>query len=162
MHNGLVRKKGRESVPLLLSPRNLPLLFSFQSLQRTLPVMTCAGRFCRKGCVFRQVKEGWHPKSWSILQGREIFHQSIFKWKDGHCIKTRLSAQPLIWKWLFLLMQIKLIFTGKVVHFVSFWTWGFLELEVAYWNISNRCTFIWLYYFNFMIKRYITLIRRLV
>ena len=43
----------------------------------------------------------------------------------GLCIKTRLSAQPLIWKWFFILMQIKLIFTRKVVHLASFWKWGF-------------------------------------
>ena len=44
------------------------------------------------------------------------------------CIETRLSAQPLIWKWFFILMQIKLIFTRKVVHLASFWKWGFLEV----------------------------------
>ena len=47
----------------------------------------------------------------------------------GLCIKTRLSAQPLIWKWFFILMQIKLVFTRKVVLSVSLWKWGFLELE---------------------------------
>ena len=44
------------------------------------------------------------------------------------CIKTRLSAQSLIRKWFFIPMQIKLIFTRKVVHLTSFWNWGFLEL----------------------------------
>ena len=38
------------------------------------------------------------------------------KWKapnisPGLCIKTRLSAQPLIWKLFFILMMIKIIFT---------------------------------------------------
>ena len=42
------------------------------------------------------------------------------------CMKTRLSFQPLIG--FFILMQIKLIFTRKVVHLASFWKWGFLEL----------------------------------
>ena len=37
------------------------------------------------------------------------------------CFKARLSAKALIWK-LFILMQIKLIFTGKVLHVASFWT----------------------------------------
>ena len=46
----------------------------------------------------------------------------------GLCFKTRVSAQPLIWKSFFILMQIKLIFTRKVVHLASFWKWGFLEL----------------------------------
>ena len=49
------------------------------------------------------------------------------------CIKTRLSAQPLIWRWFFILMQIKLIFTRKVVHLASFWKWGFWNsAEVAF------------------------------
>ena len=47
----------------------------------------------------------------------------------GLCIKTRLSAQPLIWKWFFILMQIKLIFTRKIVDLASFWKGGFLELR---------------------------------
>ena len=46
----------------------------------------------------------------------------------GLCFKTRVSAQPLIWKSFSILKQIKLIFTRKVVHLASFWKWGFLEL----------------------------------
>ena len=61
----------------------------------------------------------------------EIGH---FRVPPGLCIKTRLSAQPLIWKWFFSLMQVKLIFTRKVVktwpHFESE---GFWNTEVAYW-----------------------------
>ena len=44
------------------------------------------------------------------------------------CIKTRLSAQPLICKHFFIIMQIKLIFTRKVVHLASFWKWLSLVL----------------------------------
>ena len=51
-----------------------------------------------------------------------------FTSSTGLCVKTRLCAQPLIWKWFFTLMQIKLIFTRKVVHLASFWKWGFFEL----------------------------------
>ena len=43
----------------------------------------------------------------------------LFPSFPGLCIKTRLSARPLIWRWFFILMQIKLIFTRKVVHFFS-------------------------------------------
>ena len=46
----------------------------------------------------------------------------------GLCFKTRVGVKPLIWKWFFILIQIKLIFTRKVVHLISFWKWGFLEL----------------------------------
>ena len=51
-----------------------------------------------------------------------------FRVPPGLCIKTRLSAQPLIWKSFFILRQIKLILTRKVVYLASFWKWGFLEL----------------------------------
>ena len=62
----------------------------------------------------------------------------------GLCFKTRVGAQPLIWKSFFILMQIKLIFTRKVVHLASFWKWGFWNSEVAYrlylatWNLSGN------------------------
>ena len=46
----------------------------------------------------------------------------------GLCFKTRVGAQSLIWKSFFILVQIKLIFTRKVVLLASFWKWGFLEL----------------------------------
>ena len=36
------------------------------------------------------------------------------------CFKTRVGAHPLIWKSFFIFMQIKLIFTRKVVHPASF------------------------------------------
>ena len=44
-------------------------------------------------------------------------------------IKTRLSAWPLIRKWFFIVVEINLIFTRKVVLLGLFWKWGFLELE---------------------------------
>ena len=61
-----------------------------------------------------------------------------FRVPPGLCIKTRLSAQPLIWKWFFILMQIKLIFTRKVVHMASFWRWGFWNSEVSHRICSRR------------------------
>ena len=47
--------------------------------------------------------------------------------------KRGLRAQPLIWKWFFIVRQIKLISTRKVVRLASFWKWGFWNSEVAYW-----------------------------
>ena len=44
------------------------------------------------------------------------------------CIKTRLSAQPLIWKWFFILMQIQHSLSRKAVHLALLWKWGFPEL----------------------------------
>ena len=65
------------------------------------------------------------PKCYCTYHPFAIRH---FRVPPGLGIKTRLSAQPLIWKWFFILMQIKLVFTRTVVHLVSFWKWGFLEL----------------------------------
>ena len=44
-----------------------------------------------------------------------------FRVPPGLCFKTRVGAQPLIWKSFFILMQIKLVFTRKVVHQASLW-----------------------------------------
>ena len=38
-----------------------------------------------------------------------------------------LSAQSIIRKWYFILMQIKLVFIRKFLHLASFWKWEFLE-----------------------------------
>ena len=43
-----------------------------------------------------------------------------FQVPPGLCFKTRVGAQPLIWKSFFILIQIKLIFTRKVVHLALF------------------------------------------
>ena len=59
-----------------------------------------------------------------------------FPSSPGLCFKTRLSTQPLIshygscliWKWFFILMQIKLIFSREAVLLASIWKWGLLEL----------------------------------
>ena len=46
-------------------------------------------------------------------------HQALnhFRVTPGLCIKTRLSAQPLIRKWVFILLHIEIIFTRKDVPF---------------------------------------------
>ena len=73
-----------------------------------------------------------YKKVWCLC--RDVVCQSKtysigqFRVPPGLCIKTRLRAQPLIWKWFFILVQIKLIFTRKLVHLASFWNWGFLKL----------------------------------
>ena len=81
--------------------------------------------------------------SWKLTRSSFL---SFFKWHVNNRsfqttpdlgIKTRLSAQPLIWKWFFILLHIKLIFTRKAVHLASFWKRGFLELGIAYWCLTS-------------------------
>ena len=79
------------------------------------------------------------PKCWFTYHLFAIGH---FRAPPGLGIKTRLSAQPLIWKWFFILMQIKLVFTRTVVHLVSFWKWGFLDFGTWRWPVkleSQHC-----------------------
>ena len=45
------------------------------------------------------------------------------------CFKARLSAKPLIWKRFCNLMQLKLIFTRKVLHLASFRKWTFFPAK---------------------------------
>ena len=81
--------------------------------------------------------------SMNVLIGNAIFTFPMeagtaighFRVSPSLCIRTRLSAQPLIWKWFFILMQIKLISTRKVVYLASFWKWGFLELGSGQFNV---------------------------
>ena len=56
------------------------------------------------------------------------------------CFKARLGAKLLMWKWsiIYILMQIKLLFTRKVLHLPSLWKWEFLEL--------GNSLFSWLYF----------------
>ena len=54
---------------------------------------------------------------WLIVDCKPIDH---FRIPLGLCFKTRVGAQPLMWKSFFILMQIKLIFARKVVHLGSF------------------------------------------
>ena len=83
------------------------------------------------------------PRRWTFHSAYQFFLFSVtkeprldktlsighFRVPPGLCIKTRLGAQPLIWKWFFILMQIKLISTRKVKHLTSFWYRGPGELE---------------------------------
>ena len=68
-----------------------------------------------------------------MFKKHRLMSISHFRVPPGLCIKTRWSAQPLIWKDIFILLQIKLIFTSKVVHLASnFESEGFWNSEVAY------------------------------
>ena len=71
---------------------------------------------------------------------QQLLKQAISEFPRGLCIKTRLSSQHLIWKRFFSLMQVKLIFTRKVVctwpHFESE---GFWNTEVTYWLLRFSC-----------------------
>ena len=89
-------------------------------------------------------KRNWE----SPASGNKIGH---FRVPKNLTLKARLSANPLIWKWVLIMMQIKLIFTTKVSHLASFWKWDFFELGngllvgalcliralLTFWNFLN-------------------------
>ena len=59
---------------------------------------------------------------------------SLFGMPIGHfrvpnlTFKTRLSAKPLLWKWVLFTSQLKIIFISMASHLASLWKWDFLEL----------------------------------
>ena len=92
---------------------------------------------------------------WRILKnsnddnGVRIGPIGHFRVPLGLGFKTRVGAQPLIGKSFFILMQIKLIFSRKVVYLASFWKWGFLELGSGLFvsfhqprNVIQKCHFV--------------------
>ena len=72
-----------------------------------------------------------------------------FRVPPGLCIKTRLGAQPLIWKWFFILMQIKLISTRKVEHLTSFWYGGSGKLGNGLSYPWFKCYFLLCFVFGY-------------
>ena len=60
------------------------------------------------------------PSSYTYLANSMLYPIGHFRVPRGLCFKTRVGVQPLIWKSFFILIQIKLIFTRKVVHLASF------------------------------------------
>ena len=64
-----------------------------------------------------------------------------FRVSSSLCFKARLSAKPLIWKLILILLQIKLIFTWKVLHLpvASFWKCKCLELGNGLFKILKAC-----------------------
>ena len=74
---------------------------------------------------------------WTGLPWHSPFNaMGHFRVRPGLCNKTRLSAQPLIRKWFFILMQIKTHFhrKGCVSTWPHFESEGFWNSEVAYWR----------------------------
>ena len=58
------------------------------------------------------------------------------------CFKARLSAKPLLWNFviIIILIQIKLIFTTEVLPLASFCRWEVLELgNGVFLSVSSRC-----------------------
>ena len=54
-----------------------------------------------------------------------------FRVAPNLCFKTRLSAKPMIWKWFFILMQMKLIITRKDLYLALFWKLELWNTEIA-------------------------------
>ena len=93
----------------------------------------------------------WRPFTYQVtphLLCLSSFYCFLFlrhKTKTDHCrsapslnLKAMLSAKPLIWSWFLILMQIKLIFTRKGLHFASFCKREFLEVGNREKNVTSH------------------------
>ena len=73
-----------------------------------------------------------HP-SWRRLMSHTLIIRHAYI-AIGHfrvpnlTFKTRLSAKPLLWKWVLFTSQLKIIFISMASHLASLWKWDFLEL----------------------------------
>ena len=87
----------------ILSTYKIPEMFSNPQMLSVVP----------RGCHFVAWYYIWQPanQQWT----------GHFWVASRLCFKVRLSARPLIWKWFFILMQIKLIFITRVLQLAWFW-----------------------------------------
>ena len=77
--------------------------------------------------------------------------------KKSPTFKTRLSAKPLLWKWVLFASQSRIIFISMASHLASLWKWDFWNSEMAYswfattWQsqhnrIFSRRTYVEIYF----------------
>ena len=83
---------------------------------------------------------------WNGKKGEHKRFLGHFRVVPSLCFKAKLSAKPLIWRWV--LFSTKLVFTRKVLHLTSFWKWEFLELVNGLFSLFLRekkihWTFLW-------------------
>ena len=70
-----------------------------------------------------------------LIFNKDAFTNSIetcwFRADDltGKQVQNEVKCSTFDMEMVFILVQIKLIFTKKVVHLASFWKWGYLELR---------------------------------
>ena len=119
----------------------------------------CTTFLVKMSFICMRMKNDFHIKGWAptlVLKQRPggtrkwpiVNERGVSVPKHAHSA-IRLSTDPVsrakwvvvdckpIWKSFFILMQIKLIFTRKVVHLASFWKWGFMELGSGLLAISE-------------------------
>ena len=70
----------------------------------------------------------WQMES-ALRRGLLVVTLGHFRVASSLCFKARLSLKSLAWKWCFILIQIKLIFTRKVLRLAWFWKLDTLELR---------------------------------
>ena len=68
------------------------------------------------------------PCSGKILTSDMALIGHFPSFPPGLCIKTRLGAQPFLWKWVLFAWEWKIISISKVEHLTSFWYRGPGEL----------------------------------
>ena len=70
-----------------------------------------------------------------------VFNRPFPSSKESHFqSEANISAKPLLWKWVLIMMQIQLIFTTKVSHLASFWKRDFLELRNGLLSHCDFCS----------------------
>ena len=122
------KKKKKDSVKLTLAPKLGACIEDRRESGTEAKALLCATLKSSKkasinghylfglfGVVFQNICCHFLAMTLQIITLNRPFSSS-----PGLCFKTRVGVQPLIRKSFFILMQIKLIFTIKVVHQASY------------------------------------------
>ena len=104
--------KSRRSTCFHISNRPLPFHLHLQEISTFLDSERC----------FSSWLSTWPP--WRHVQT----NNRSFPSSPGPLYQNEVKCSAFDMELFFILMQVKLIFTRKVVHLASFWKWGFLEL----------------------------------
>ena len=99
-------------------PDNIPFQSGLKSLFQNKAKCSGGSKGGAWALIFRP---NWGPKKF-FLRPSPLLPSYLKVWIRNW------SVTLVIWKWYFVLMQVKLIFTRKVSHLVWFWKWEFLEL----------------------------------
>ena len=73
-----------------------------------------------------------------------------FRVAPNLCFKTRLSGKPMIWKYFFILMEMKLVITRKALYLALFWKLGLWNTEMAFRSMKHEIHYLYPWFAGFI------------
>ena len=73
-----------------------------------------------------------------------------FRVAPNLCFKTRLSGKPMIWKYFFILMEMKLVITRKALYLALFWKLGLWNTKMAFRSMKHEIDYFYPWFAGFI------------